>query len=458
VIQFLRYLKNNADKEAKSYFLHDFATRFVSENAVHDFIVAGMKCENDIQFESWLTQYGIQISFEKLRQKSLYEAVEIIINTFVKPQMSNAYIQHFLDIVLERDLSQQSGIIDFLNFWEQQSERFSVPSPEGNNAIKILTIHKSKGLEFPVVIFPFAEEDYNRAPKDRLWLDVPDEMINLSRGLVNHNIDLELYNDDSQKALWQITQDTLLDNLNVLYVALTRAAEQLYIISSMKLKKDNTVVENNMTTFFIDFLIKKGQFDPNAFNYTFGNPVKISQSKKTSNDLKTIPFLKNTIDPKAIKIAKRSALMWGSSAASKIAFGNVVHEIMAWIHYKEDYNIAIQKALDSGLISSQQLPEVAEKINWVLAHPDLDVYFDIRHKVWNEQAILFKDRGILKPDRIVENQDGDVYLLDYKTGQKNESHHAQLNQYALALEQMQKRVVQKIIVYLGETIAIVPVV
>jgi ATP-dependent exoDNAse (exonuclease V) beta subunit len=78
-------------------------------------------------------------------------------------------MQYFLDIVLERDVRNQAGIADFLNFWDKNAEKFSIPSPEGNNAVRIM-IHKSKGLEFPVVIMPFAEEDYSRKPKDKLWL------------------------------------------------------------------------------------------------------------------------------------------------------------------------------------------------------------------------------------------------------------------------------------------------
>jgi ATP-dependent exoDNAse (exonuclease V) beta subunit len=64
----------------------------------------------------------------------------------------------------------QAGIADFLNFWDKNAEiQYSVI--EGNNAVRIMTIHKSKGLEFPVVIIPFAEEDYSRKPKDKLWLE-----------------------------------------------------------------------------------------------------------------------------------------------------------------------------------------------------------------------------------------------------------------------------------------------
>jgi ATP-dependent exoDNAse (exonuclease V) beta subunit len=77
-------------------------------------------------------------------------------------------VQYFLDIVLERDVRNQAGIADFLNFWDKNAEKF-IPS-EKKEIMRCMTIHKSKGLEFPVVI-PFAEEDYSRKPKDKLWLE-----------------------------------------------------------------------------------------------------------------------------------------------------------------------------------------------------------------------------------------------------------------------------------------------
>jgi ATP-dependent exoDNAse (exonuclease V) beta subunit len=121
-----------------------------------------MSLTNEKEFESWLESFHVNLSFQNIRKKSLYEAVEILITKFLNLKVGNSYIQYFLDIVLERDIRNQAGISDFLNYWDKNAEKFSIPSPEGTNAVRIMTIHKSKGLEFPVVIFPFAEEDWLR--------------------------------------------------------------------------------------------------------------------------------------------------------------------------------------------------------------------------------------------------------------------------------------------------------
>jgi ATP-dependent exoDNAse (exonuclease V) beta subunit len=185
-----------------------------------------------------------------------------------------------LDIVLERDVRNQAGITDFLEFWDKNASKFSIPSPEGTNAVRIMTIHKSKGLEFPVVIFPFAEEDYNRKPKDKLWLNAEEETFGLPKVLIDNSKAIEGFGEDAKMIYDLKKQEELLDNINVLYVALTRAEEQLYIISSMNLDKEGVPRANQMSSFFINYLMQNGGFDRDVLEYPIGNPKKLSKEEK----------------------------------------------------------------------------------------------------------------------------------------------------------------------------------
>jgi hypothetical protein len=99
----------------------------------------------------------------KILEKSLYEAVEVVITKFfIAKPCKAAELMCNTSIVLERDVRNQAGIADF-EFWDKNAEKFSIPSPEGNNAVRIMTIHKSK-VGISSGNHAFAEEDYSRKP------------------------------------------------------------------------------------------------------------------------------------------------------------------------------------------------------------------------------------------------------------------------------------------------------
>ena len=455
IIHLLKYLKNSSDLESKANFLQYLAQNIQDQMPVHDFIAKGMSLVQETDFENWLTSFNVELSFQNIRKKSLYEAIEVIISKFLNPTISNAYVQYFLDIVLERDIRNQAGISDFINFWDKNAEKFSIPSPEGNNAVRIMTIHKSKGLEFPVVIFPFAEEDYNRKPKDKLWLNAGEENIGLPKVLIDNSSAVEGFGEEASLVYNQKKQEELLDNINVLYVALTRAEEQLYVISNMNLSRKGEIPKNNMCTFFINYLMSKGEFDESKLVYEFGNSIKLSVDKKHVDSSKTIPLVTEILDPKNIKIAQREALMWGTHQQEAIEYGNVVHEILSFVKTKVDVDLAITKSIESGLINFGQKETVYKSIQEIVNHSELSIYFSAENEVLNEQTIIQKQGKTIKPDRMVINKDKEVFLLDYKTGTHNSKYQLQLENYQHAIELMGYKVVKKALVYIGSAIDVV---
>ena len=455
IIHLLKYLKNNSDKESKAYFLHYLAQNSQDKLPIHDFIAQGMGYTNEKDFEDWLERFDVALSFQNSRKKSLYEAVELIISKFLNPANSNAYVQYFLDIVLERDIRNQAGISDFLNYWDKNSEKFSIPSPEGNNAVRIMTIHKSKGLEFPVVIFPFAEEDYSRSPKDKLWINAKADDFGLSKVLIDNSKAVEGFGEEAKRVYDQKSQEELLDNINVLYVALTRAEEQLYVISQYLKPKNDGEYPNNMASFFIKYLIHEHVFEEERLEYKFGNPIKLSTEKKHVNTTKTIPFVSEILDPKNIKIAQREALMWGTHQQEAIEYGNVVHEILSFVKTKSDIDLAITKAIESGLINYNQKDLVFQTIQEIVNHTELSVCFAEGNEILNEQTIIQKQGKTIKPDRMVLTRNKEVFLLDYKTGTHNPKYELQLDNYQNAIELMGYKVVKKALVYVGAKINVV---
>jgi ATP-dependent exoDNAse (exonuclease V) beta subunit len=451
IIYILRYIKNVNDLNAKANFLYYLGNRHQDKLPVHDFISAGMEIKNENEFQQWLTQIEIDFSFQNIRKKSLYESTEIIISKIIPIEKRNAYVQFFLDLILEHDIKKQSGISDFLNYWDNNSGKLSIPSPEGNDAIRIMTIHKSKGLEFPVVIFPFAEEDYSRGPKEKIWINADEEIIGLPKVLVDKSNKVENFGQEAASIYNQKKEEDLLDDINVLYVALTRAEEQLYIISGMNIGK-NENLPNNMSTFFIEFL--GTDFNQQKFDYEFGSSKKLSETKFQVSNAKLIPQLKKTLNPKNIKIAQRESIMWNTKQQKAIEYGNIIHEILSFIKTKKDIDLAITKAIENGLIISNQKDEVLKSISEIVNHNELTDYFSEQNKVMNEQTIIQKKGNLVKPDRMSISKDNQVFLLDYKTGNYLPKHKIQLENYQNTIEEMGYKVAKKSLIYIGEEIQV----
>ncbi|MHC5354468.1 UvrD-helicase domain-containing protein [Myroides sp. LJL115] len=458
IIQVLRYLKNDKDLEAKTGLIYYVACKNGIQQERHDFIREGLNMKSEAEFELWLKEKGVPIIFDFCRSRSLYDAVESIIHAFMPDKMANSYVLYFLDLVLEKSLKNHFGISDFLEYWILNYQKFSIPTPEGKNAVQIMTIHKSKGLEFPVVIFPFAEEDYSRPDRDKLWVDFDQEdpNINFPKALVDPKKEVEQYGVLAQQIYLEKEQQTLLDNINVLYVALTRAEEQLFVISS-----HNTTAKgdfsNNLSKLFLDFLVHKGLYNPSVLYYEFGCAKKVSSPKDHDLDLsnKMIHPVRESLEFSAIKIAQKEALMWDSESQKSIEYGNLIHKIMSFIGDYSDIDKAMEQALEQGLIQSVQEDAFRDILERIVSHPELVDFFSKDNKVYNERVIIQGGARNTIPDRVVIKPNGDCLVLDYKTGKHEPKYVQQVLSYGQSLEQMGYKVIKKVLLYTTDDLNII---
>jgi ATP-dependent exoDNAse (exonuclease V) beta subunit len=317
-----------------------------------------------------------------------------------------------------------------------------------------MTIHKSKGLEFPVVIFPFAEEDFSKKIKDKLWIPLASPEMDLPRALINNKKEVENYGATAQTIFQTKNQEEILDTINVLYVALNRAEEQLYVISNKIVTPKGEFVTSNLSYYFLNFLQTIGQYEPTKFSYEFGTAERKSKHSEDNSALQSIGIVAQKLNPTKINIAQREALMWGSAQQDAIAFGTILHEIMALIQTKETLDSALEQALELGLLLLSQRDVFKKTIQKIVDHPELSAFFETDGKIYNEQAILKNGAKTIKPDRVVL-KGHQAYLLDYKTGEKHEKHRKQITEYEIALQEMNFDVVKKVLVYTGENIEVV---
>ncbi|GGW24857.1 UvrD-helicase domain-containing protein [Arenibacter certesii] len=443
LINLLRYSLQPTDLEI-SFDIISFL--YKGENNLHKYIHTHLE-EVTILLRD---HYGFNI--ETLKQSSVYDGLELAIKKFDLAESSDAYITYLLDVVQEVEQKDGANSQVFLAHWEKKKKSLSITAPENVNAVQIMTVHKSKGLEFPIVIFPFANSNIYEEINPKLWIPVPAESFNgFHELLINKNQEVPTYGATSETIYNEEQHKLELDAFNLLYVALTRAEKGLYIISKQDLTQKGEHKTKYYSGLFIHYLIEKGLWQESQLLYQFGELDLASSILNPKDTQENIPYLYSYKDRPEFRILTKSGALWDTERETAINKGNLVHLIMGLIKTKADIDSAVKGAIKSGDLSQDDHQEIMEKVSSIVEHPQLSRYYNNDLVIMNEQDILTMDGKILKPDRIVLNNDK-ATIIDYKTGNKNSSYHQQLYAYADALEGMGYKIEDKIIVYINKDI------
>ena len=452
IIDLLSYFQQQTNKEAKIDVLYFLFEHLNIAIAKHDFF-KNMIDESIHELNKKLEGYGIYFDYLSFIQLPFYESIEQIIRSFKLADTSDAYLQFFLDEVLKYSQKSSDGIQGFLELWDQKKDSLSIIAPDGKDAVRIMTIHKSKGLEFPIVIFPY-DLDIYREQNPKVWYPIPEKenYNDFNSLLINYNKSLEQTGAIGTK-IYQAKKDELeLDNFNLLYVTLTRAIEQLYIIKETKKEGDDLKFYSD---FFRDYLRAKGLFNAEETTYSFGAKKRVSEkNSKRESSYELQEFISSPWQEHNINVAVNAQLFWDESKQEAIAFGNLMHEILAKIKTKNDLREAIEHYQLLGVVQGTTLIHIEKMLIDVITHSTLKPYFEQNNTVYNEREILTKLGEIIIPDRLVINSLNEVVIIDYKTGKSDRKYHQQLEKYAEVMVQLGFKVEKKLLVYLGDTIVV----
>jgi len=454
IISFITYLLYPENKNSKLDFLNYLYNKLPVIESEHEFYFNFLSLSSEELFKELAISYQIQFDYTLEQTLPLYELVEQVIREFSLVENSDAYIQYFLDEVLSFSQKKSTGIQGFLEHWELKKDKLSIVAPEGVDAITLMTIHKSKGLEFPVIIFPFAELDIYKEQDSKIWFPINEEDYNdFSEAYLHFNKEVELY-DKVGKGLWRERRSQLeLDNINLLYVALTRPKEQLYVVSKKSInKKTGEENENLFSGFFIGYLKHIGIWDENINEYAFGEKSKQSSITKI-NKTDELKFISSSRLDHTLSVITKAGFLWNTDQKDAIEKGNLIHLILSKISYRRDVDIVFQELISGGVLSVVQEQELKPLLVDLVTESELAIYFEENLLIYNERAILSKDGKLLIPDRIVFKQKS-VTIIDYKTGVFDIKHEEQINNYAKVLQEMNYEVDKKLLVYLGNEIKI----
>lgn len=451
IINILQVLQNPTDKETLINVLYFLHSHLNVQEKKHPFIVKHIKLNNHDLFDS-LAYYSTSFNLNDFNLLPFYEKIESIIRGFHLTNSSDAYLQFFLDVILEQQ-RKNTDIQSFLEYWDRKKENLSIVAPESTDAVQIMTIHKSKGLEFPVVIFPCDLDIYQQI-NPKIWLDqLSKNYTPFNELLIPFNKDLNFVSNRGKEIYKQQREELELDNFNLLYVALTRPIEQLHIITNKKISK-NIENTNYYSGIFINYLKKTGNWNNDKLNYTFGDVQR--KSKLTNFERKTKiqdSFISSPWKDHNIYMLASASKLWDTKQEEAIEYGNLIHEMMSKIISEEDITKVIDEYTNQGIIQKKDLKLIQYIIINIVKHPLLEEFFKKNITVFNEREIVTIDNQIIIPDRLVING-SDAVVIDYKTGKHSSQHHQQVLKYANTIREMNLKIQKKLLVYIGKEILV----
>ncbi|QUB79318.1 UvrD-helicase domain-containing protein [Prevotella jejuni] len=463
IIEALRLLTHPHDKLTESKLVKLYQQQVIKTGKdINDLFVG----ENSTELKSFLPS-GYIDKFESLSRLSLIDLVDEIYSLFSLDSLEgqSAYVCTFYDTLNEYLCDHPADIDDFIEEWEDTLSNNTIQSDEVDG-IRLITIHKSKGLEYDNVLIPFCDWELEKTNGITIWCSGDDKEkpygelplipVDYSSKMLG-----TVFEDDYKEEHLQNT----VDNMNLLYVAFTRAGKNLfitgkkykertsgksershiiqYIIEELAKELPGAIIddagENGPISFELGTLsiceerVEKGKATENPFELspkthklkieTFPHPVSFRQSNKSHDFIKG-----EDIDP--------------SDAKRYIKVGNVLHQLFSTILTEADIEPRLKELEQAGIIYNDDITsrELQDKISCALSNEKVKNWFSPRWKLFNECTILDYDKETgdvyeHRPDRVMT--DGkEMIVVDFKFGKPRDEYHEQVQRYMRLLMRM----------------------
>ena len=386
-------------------------------------------CNNSDSLNTYLSE-SLEIDSER-EYHSLLDLVDGVIKDLSETHPDEIkgqtlFIQSFMDDILEWTSIHGNDLRQYLKHWEES--KIAISSPNDPNAIRITTVHKSKGLAFPIVIFPFAEK-VGLFKEDTLWchLDSDAEMGESFNSIFPVVLGKSSGDSFFSESLKNEMEMQRIDNLNIFYVCLTRARKEMHIIAKNPPKSliDGKSSPNDLSQLLYLYCEQNG--------YTFGSPYRWNEaSKKEDSEIEEFDAEYETygMNPEACSrrfVASSDAWDYFSEEGigqSKRLRGIEQHALLSRIRTSDDAPEVLRS------IEPQTRELLLEKIS---AHSE---WFSPELKTLNEVAIIDSFGNTNRPDRVLVDEEGRVTVIDFKFGEEDEKYSGQVRRYMRLFREM----------------------
>lgn len=400
---------------------------------------------------------------------TLTDIVDKIISRYVNPdalERETAYLMAFQDLVYDFCAQGSSDIRTFLQWWDNGGHNSSLSSTSESDAVNVMTIHQSKGLEFPCVILPYCNAEmvkFSSAMRPNYqWMELdPADFPEIAAEVVPPMIPVDFKSsvtkvDVLAKETQRIISEQIVDCLNVYYVAFTRAVNELVVIcpKSGKRRKETCKDNDKATLLNFDQLLRMA-----IENLT---PQKISEPGFTDDDSRNwvIPLAENLHDD-MLEVGSPTVPVGNEQKKQKMPVinlptycpdvndnlvtlteadieifnydiprhrGDLLHKILSKVSHRDSLPRALRRITTRYHLTPQQIAECNEILTTAVNDPRVERWFEGYTKLYREQSIANADTD-RRPDRIVILEDGTVEIIDYKFGEDHPSYARQVRRY-----------------------------
>ncbi len=426
--------------------------------AIYEYYRFATKMNASDIFDNYVQQHTEEFP-EQLGEKlapiislPLYELAEALFDLLKEATQptDTVYIQAFLDLINDYSARKTADLNGFLAWWDEAKEKKSLFSPANQDAIQLMTIHKSKGLEFGAVILPFASWNFEpQSGRNILWCKpevAPFDEIGVVPVKYSDRLASTIFKQDYlEEKLY-----SYIDNLNLLYVTLTRPKHRLIITApkpkppkkneAVRIKNVADLLWQSVSTQFKE-VAKEIEDSPteeskeNHLLFSFGSPKPLERETKdkpvtepTDMNWQSTPFRNR------LKL-RLSGIGYFSDDGTR-DFGTLMHEIVSEMRTLDDLDSALEKKVLSGELTTDEKQTLHDFLSQSLSLPEVQDWYSGNYHVLNEQQVLHPSLHFIRPDRVMI-KDNEVVVVDYKFGESVESKYVkQVQRYVKSIEDM----------------------
>ena len=413
------------------------------------------------EFEHCLSEWGIQLHTEKWKYLNLYELFQAIRQHFASclapsHEKANPYVMALGEVIWNYQNNLERKEEDFLSFWEENKGKLSLSNPENIDAVHLMSIHKSKGLEFPVVIYPIKQEKSGYT-QPRQWMDLQNEHLPIALNTVLLELNEDLSHTQFADWVTNEAEMTQLDQLNLEYVAFTRAKQRLYLIAQKP---------SPLEQFFKTVVHAEGvQETESLTQYLF------PQDASFSNNTEKKPVEKPALGFNSRTNWQLPPLAIGSEQAHPEAErGTLIHQCLSMLYRPSDKERVASFVKKSGSIPEADKQFMFQLLENICHEPLLFGNPTIQTaglnqpsgqtcdagpvQIYTETEIMAANGETFRFDRLLR-QGRHYWLFDYKTGQPVSSHFKQMERYRNLLQKADHEAeIEVYIVYIQDDAAL----